>query len=87
VEVVFVTGFPGPRARHRAEAILAEESETHVWLLVAEATLAEAAARIDRWSERRRVRVLGGDPAGLDFGLSGSEYRELAEATTLVSSG
>lgn len=84
MEVVFISGFPSPRARHLAQLILEEEPETEVWLLVAEDELAQAAAEVDRWSSRRRVRMLEGDPAGLDFGLSGREYGELAEAVTLI---
>lgn len=84
MEVVFVTGFPGPRARLLAEAVLAEEPDTQVWLLADPSALADAAAVVDSWPERRRVRILEGDQAGLDFGLSGAEYLELVEAVTLI---
>ena len=79
-ETVLVTGFPGFHARKLALHLLAASPEVVLVLLCRASDRersAEYLARLEP-SQRMRVRELTGDPAALDFGMSGAEYLELA---------
>ncbi|MSP25205.1 MAG: NAD-dependent epimerase/dehydratase family protein [Myxococcales bacterium] len=79
-EVVLVTGYPGIVARRLVEHLLVSEPETRIRAVVLERMFARAAHHLERFPPevRSRVRVMGGDAAAMDFGLSGRELRELA---------
>jgi thioester reductase-like protein len=79
---VLLTGFPSNELACRVlSQLLASEHATRVVCLVPpafhEAAEAWLATRSDE--ERARVQLLEGDVAALDLGLSGPEYRELAQ--------
>lgn len=85
-ETLLVTGFPGFYARKLALHLLAVEPEVELVLLRRASDSersAEFLARLDP-AERARVRELTGDPAALDFGLSGAQYLELAASVQRV---
>lgn len=85
-ETLLVTGFPGFHARKLAFYLLAVEPNVRLVLLRRESDSersAECLARLEP-AERARVRELTGDPAALDFGLSGAEYLELAASVQRV---
>jgi thioester reductase-like protein len=80
-EVVLITGFPRFRARKLLEHLLAVEQGTRFVLIVPPKALPEARELL-RQTERAegRTTLFEGDPSTIDFGLSGAEYRELAES-------
>jgi len=85
-ELLLVTGFPAFFARKLAFHLLAAEPDAKLLLLRppsdAEASAAELAV-LDP-AQRARVTELEGDPAALDFGLSGADYRKLADSVDRV---
>jgi len=85
-ETLLVTGFPGFHARKLAFYLLAVEPHVRLVLLRRESDSersAECLARLEP-DQRARVRELAGDPAAIDFGLSGAEYLELAASVQRV---
>jgi thioester reductase-like protein len=85
-ETILVTGFPGFHARRLALHLLRVEPEAKLVLLSRASDRersAECLARLEP-AERARARELIGDPAALDFGLSGAEYLELAASVQRV---
>jgi len=85
-ETLLVTGFPGFHARKLALHLLAVEPAVNVVLLCRASDSersAECLARLEP-AERARVREIIGDPAALDFGLSGAEYLALASSVQRV---
>lgn len=85
-ETLFITGFPGFRARRLAFHLLSMEPLARLVLLrrVSDAEASTAQLDLLQPEQRSRVRELDGDPAALDFGLSGAEYRQLAESVERV---
>ncbi|HEY0467083.1 MAG TPA: SDR family oxidoreductase, partial [Polyangiaceae bacterium] len=85
-ETVLVTGFPGFHARKLALHLLAAEPQARVVLLCRASDRERSADCLSRLepAERARVRELLGDPAAIDFGLSGVEYLELAASVQRV---
>jgi thioester reductase-like protein len=85
-ETLFITGFPGFSARRLASHLLAAEPLLRLVLLRRPSEAEASRAQLDLLEpgQRARVRELEGDPAALDFGLSGSEYRELAASVERV---
>ncbi len=83
---LLVTGFPGFHARKLALHLLAVEPEAKLVLLRRASDSERSAEHLARLqpAERERVRELTGDPAALDFGLSGAEYLELAASVQRV---
>ncbi len=79
-ETILITGFPGFPARQLASALLAREPTVELVVLRSAADAETSSAALEGFapSERSRVRELEGDPAALDFGLGGAEYRALA---------
>ena len=85
-ETLLVTGFPGFHARKLVQYLLTVEPAVSIVLLRRASDSersAECLARLEPL-ERARVRELAGDPAALDFGLSGAEYLELAASVQRV---
>jgi len=85
-EAVLITGFPGIQARKLLADVLAEEPHTQVHVVVMPRWLARAAEALETLSAefQARVRILEGDAAALDMGLSGREYRSLANSVTRI---
>ena len=82
-EDVLVTGWPAPVAIALCAHILDRDPEARVWALVPDD---DAAAAVAGWPgpRRGRLRLLVGDPAAMDLGLSTAEYLRLrAEVTTI----
>ncbi|HTV18407.1 MAG TPA: SDR family oxidoreductase [Polyangiaceae bacterium] len=83
--VTLVTGFPNFRASQLVSHLLSN-GEGEVWSVVSERDEALAvrfrAALPDATAARFRHFV--GDPAAMDMGLGGAEYRELARAVTCI---
>ena len=86
MNAVLITGFPAIQARKLLECILLRENETPVYVVILKQLMTRARRALDALDDeqRRRVRVLDGDAAALDMGLSGSEYRELAGSVTRI---
>ena len=85
-ETLLVTGFPGFHARKLAQHLLAVEPELTLVLLCRASDRERSAEHLARLepSQRARVRELIGDPAALDFGLSGAEYLALAASVQRI---
>jgi thioester reductase-like protein len=86
-KVALVTGFPTSFLATRVvQKLLAEEPETSLRLLVQERALERANALLSAMSEvdRDRVRILEGDCAAMDLGLSGAEIVELASEVDVI---
>ncbi len=85
-ETLLVTGFPGFHARKLALHLLAVEPEVKLVLLCRPSDSERSAECLSRLepTERARVREVLGDPAALDFGLSGAEYLALARSVQRV---
>lgn len=81
---ILVTGFPGLRARALAAALLAGDRDARVTLLVHPDRREDAETALAALLARERVTVRWGDPAAIDFGLRGAEYRELAASVRVV---
>jgi thioester reductase-like protein len=79
-ESVFVTGFPGFYARRLVLHLLEAEPQVKLVLLRRKSDAERSAECLARLAPEARARVteLEGDPAALDFGLSGREYLSLA---------
>jgi thioester reductase-like protein len=83
-EVVLLTGFPSFAARRMCEELLAVDEvhakRTLVHAIVRSKLAGEAAAALDAFphEQRARVNLIDGDPAAMDLGLSGEEFRSLA---------
>jgi len=79
-EVVLVTGFPSFAAKRLVEALLVRgPGRTLVHAIVRSKSRAEAEAALDLLplEARRRINLVEGDAASMDFGLSGTELRSL----------
>ncbi len=85
-ETLLILGFPGFYARSLAFHLLAAEPTVRLVLLRRASDAEETVRRLAALDEtqRRRVSELEGDPAALDFGLSGAEYRRLAGSVQRV---
>lgn len=78
-DVVLLTGLPSFLARELCEQILRAEPQTRLHAVVPSSAAAEVEAFLEGLPEdqRRRVNIVEGDPAAMDLGLSGSEFRAL----------
>src|SRR5688572_27706069 len=83
--VTLVTGFPNYRATSLVGHLL-EHGSDDVWAVLA----ADRTDHAERYREqlpaaqRERLRFFDGEPASIDMGLSGSEYRALIEAVGCI---
>ncbi len=77
---VLVTGFPSFRGRKVVEHILQTDATTEVVAIVKDKfrPTAEAFLKALPPAQRKRLSLLAGDAAAMEFGLSGAEYNELA---------
>ena len=85
-ETVLVTGFPGFYARKLCWHLLEAEPDVRLVLLRRASDAERSADSLRRLAptQRERVTELEGDPVALDFGLSGTEYLQLAASVQRV---
>ncbi|MBI4510747.1 MAG: SDR family oxidoreductase [Deltaproteobacteria bacterium] len=85
-EVVLVTGFPSFTASRLMQKIVTDDDEARVFLLTRDKLARSAEKLLAEWpdSQRRRIQVVVGDVSDMDLGLSGAEYKELAETVTTI---
>jgi nucleoside-diphosphate-sugar epimerase len=85
-ETLLITGFPGFFARRLAFHLLEAEPTLRLVLLRRPSDADASAIHLASLDPARRDRVseVDADPAALDFGLSGAEYRELARSVQRV---
>jgi thioester reductase-like protein len=78
-EVVFLTGFPSFNARKMCQELVRAPERVLVHALVCPKFADEARTALDELSleQRSRVKLIEGDVASMDLGLSGKELREL----------
>lgn len=79
-EVVLINGFPALYAQRITEHVLATNPRAFVYVVVPAEEKTEADRALIALGEAAAARtsVLEGDPAAMDLGLSGAEYRQLA---------
>ena len=85
-ESVLVTGFPGFYARRLSFHLLEAEPELKLVLLRRKSDAERSTEYLASLTPSRRARVteLEGDPASLDFGLTGRDYLNLAGSVQRV---
>jgi thioester reductase-like protein len=85
-DVVLLTGFPSLLARAVCAEIVRSDGRARVVAVVRSKSVEEARGHVDELpvEQRKRVRVVEGDAAAIDLGLSGAEYRALAGEVTRV---
>lgn len=85
-ETVLVTGFPSFTAVRLTHKLLAADTSARVFLLARDkfARAAEELTAALPEKQRARVQVVVGDVCDMDLGLSGAEYRELADRVTTI---
>lgn len=85
-DIVVLTGFPSLLARKMLSALLAEDRKVLVHAVVRAKFLPDARRAIDALPklQRDRVNVLEGDAAAMDLGLSGAEFRSLADEVDII---
>lgn len=81
---VLVTGFPRMIARRVTSELVVRRPEAKITVLARAKFLDEARAFVERFGERARVEVLEGDCTSIDLGLSGSEWKQLAQSLTHI---
>src|SRR4051794_36846404 len=83
-EVVLVTGFPRLVARLVTHELLATSKHRVVKLLVRGKFRADAETFVREEPEGSRIALLDGDAAAIDLGLSGVEFRALADEVDYI---
>ena len=83
-DVVLLTGLPSLLSRVVCLELVRSDPTAEVEAVVRTKFLEDARAALDRLTaeERRRVHVVEGDAAAIDYGLSGAELRSLARRVT-----
>src|SRR6185436_20692332 len=83
-EAVLVTGFPSFTAARMTRKVLEADDRASVYLLARDrfATAAEEMLATLPAQQRKRIQVIIGDVCDMDLGLSGAEYRSLANSVT-----
>src|SRR5690348_3206312 len=82
-----ITGFPAFTARCMTRKVLESDPEARVYLLVRSrfrAAADEFVVELASANAGSRVTVLEGDVCDMDLGLTGGEYRALAEEVTSI---
>ncbi len=82
--VALVTGFPTSFLATRVVRRLLEDPTMEIRLVVQEASLPRARELLGELQAGERARLLIGDAAALDLGLSGAEIMALAEEVELI---
>ncbi len=85
-DVVLLTGFPSFAARKMCEELLRGPEHTLVHAIVRPKSREEAELALDGLplEQRRRVQLIEGDAAAMDFGLSGAELKALAPEIDII---
>ncbi len=85
-EVVLLTGFPSFAARKMCEELVRGPERTLVHAVVRSRALQDAEAALDALTpdERKRVVLVEGDAAAMDYGLSGKELAELTPQIDII---
>ena len=85
-DVVLLTGFPSFAARKMCEELVRGPQRTLVHAVVRSQSLEEAEGALDvlPLEQRRRVNLIEGDAAAMDFGLSGAELRALTPEIDII---
>ena len=82
--IALVTGFPTSFLATRVSLKLLEDPAMELRLVVQEASLPRAREMLRTLEVEDRVKVLVGDAASLDLGLSGDEVKELADEVDII---
>lgn len=85
-EAVLVTGFPSFTATRLTWKIVSDDDTARVFLLARDKFARAAEDLLAGWpdSRRRRVQIVVGDVCDMDLGLSGPEYKALADEVTTI---
>ncbi|MBV9948519.1 MAG: SDR family oxidoreductase [Myxococcales bacterium] len=85
-DVVLLTGLPSLLARAVCGELLRADPRANVSAIVRAKSAPEAHAHIAELpaDQRRRVRIVEGDAAAIDLGLSGAEWKALAREVTRI---
>jgi thioester reductase-like protein len=85
-DTVLLTGFPSLLARAVGTEILRSNARANLLLVVRSKAIDEASGQIEELplEQRKRVRVFEGDAAAIDLGLSGAEFKALAQEVTRI---
>jgi len=85
-DVVLLTGFPSFAARKMCEELLRGPGRTLVHAVVRAKSREEAEGALDALplEQRRRINLIEGDAAAMDFGLSGAELRALTPEIDVI---
>jgi thioester reductase-like protein len=85
-ETVLITGFPSFTATRMTRKVLAEDPRARVFLLARDkfAPVAEELIATLPPTQRVRTQVITGDVCDMDLGLSGSEYKNVADTITTI---
>ncbi len=83
-EVVLVTGFPRTVAKLMARQLLAGSPTRAVKLLVRAKFIEDAERFVNEERDGSRIELLEGDAAAIDLGLSGVEFRALADEVDYI---
>jgi thioester reductase-like protein len=85
-EAVLVTGFPSFTASRMTRKVLEADARARVFLLARDkfASAAEELLATLPKPQRARTEIIVGDVCDMDLGLSGAEYRSLADTVTTV---
>jgi thioester reductase-like protein len=85
-DVSLVTGFPAFTARRLTERLLATSADEKVYLLVRDKFRGEAAelGRALPEEQAERLKIIEGDVADMDLGLTGAEYKALVDEITCI---
>jgi thioester reductase-like protein len=85
-DFVLLTGFPSLLARAVSSEILRSDAGASVFVVVHAKSIEDARSHIDQLpvEQRKRVRLVEGDAAAIDLGLSGTEFKTLARDITRI---
>ncbi|HEY8039970.1 MAG TPA: SDR family oxidoreductase [Polyangiaceae bacterium] len=85
-DVVLLTGYPSLLARAVCAEIVRSDPRARVEAVVRSKFVADARSTLDQLpaEQRKRVRVVEGDAAAIDLGLSGPELKALAREVTRI---
>jgi thioester reductase-like protein len=85
-DVVLLTGFPSLLARAVCAELVRSDAGARVVALVRSKAIEEARGHVDELpaEQRKRVRLVEGDAAAIDLGLSGVEFKSLAREVTRI---
>lgn len=84
VRQVLITGYPGFLGKRLVAQLLADEPQSHFYLLVQEKFLEDARKYVKNLRRRNleRVRLLSGDIADMHLGLAAAEVKEISARVT-----